>query len=174
MNLLQTAALLSLCFVVTACPLQADDGDPDAGGSDAGDMDGGSDGGVDGGGSDGGVDDGGTDAGRPGPFATCAEGSLNECFSNHDCLSAELCLNLGADPDFVPCCLPGTRGTLLAGETCDPITGETDCASSLCLEGSGGARCTDVCTTGTDCPTGMQDCTFIAFSGSSDQWCLFE
>lgn len=156
MKRLSSTILLSICLLLPACP-SGDDDEADAGGT-----------------ADAGSDAGTTDAGRPGPHATCAEGGFTDCFSNRDCATPEVCLNVGGDPDFVPCCVPGARGSLVAGETCDPVTGETECASSLCIESMTESRCTDVCTASTECPVGMQNCTFIAFSGSNDMWCLFE
>jgi len=146
----RTAILLALCFFATACTTES------------------------GGEGDAGTDAGAVDAGRPGPYATCAEGGFSECFSNHDCDPADTCLNLGADPNFVPCCVPGRRGALAAGEVCDPATGESQCTSGICVEGSAGSRCSDTCTVDSDCPVGMQRCTFIAFSSSNDNWCLLE
>ncbi len=155
MTNLRGLALL-LCLFSVACPL-VEGGDP----PDGGDL------------GDGGELDGG-DGGPPGPFVTCAEGALNECFSNQDCLLDDFCLDVGEAPNFVPCCIPGARGTLAAGENCDPLTGQSECASSLCLEGTAGIRCTETCSSDAECPVGMQKCTFIAFSGSNDRWCLFE
>ncbi|MDF1563072.1 MAG: hypothetical protein P1V51_08515 [Deltaproteobacteria bacterium] len=144
------------------------------GGCPSGDDDGHDGGAGDGAVTDGGGGDAGSDGGLPGPYTTCDEGGLADCFSNHDCQASEVCRDVGVAPDHLPCCVPGVRGTLAAGEACDPVEGETQCASSLCLEDTAAARCTDRCVADADCPTGMQLCTEIVFSGSSDRWCLFE
>jgi hypothetical protein len=118
----------------------------------------------------------------PGPdlgtgYGSCAEApvGVTECFSNRDCPAGRVCRNIGVPGDVeVPCCVEGPRGDLPAGTPCDPARGETQCASSICIEGDTGAFCSDVCQTPEDCPEGMRVCQYIAFSTSEDLWCFPE
>lgn len=119
----------------------------------------------------GGCPQGGAPAGfGGGAVGACSELGANDCFSNYDCAAGTRCENAGTVDLPVPCCVPGTRGDKPAGAPC---LGENDCASSLCLEGGMcGGICTDRCTTAADCPAELSDCIPIAFSGSSDKFCL--
>lgn len=118
----------------------------------------------------------------PGPdlgtgYESCADApvGVTECFSNRDCPAERICRNIGVPGGLeVPCCVEGTRGTLPAGSPCDPASGETQCASSICIDGVTGAFCSDVCQTPEDCPEGMRVCQYIAFSTSEDLWCFPE
>ncbi|QDG52211.1 hypothetical protein FIV42_16125 [Persicimonas caeni] len=109
-----------------------------------------------------------------GPVASCEEIGASTCFSNFDCVDARRCENVGTDTDPVACCVIGERGTKAAGESCDPETGETECASSLCIEGDTQALCSTQCESVDDCPEGMKDCKSIAFSGTPDKFCFPE
>lgn len=114
---------------------------------------------------------GSTSTSSGGPIRDCADIGAMECFSSYDCPDlATRCENQGT-PDFaVPCCVPGQRGSGLAG---DPCTGENDCKSSLCFEIGSGSVCTDVCMGDGDCPKPPFDgCGPIQFSGSNDEFCL--
>ncbi|MBU0553536.1 hypothetical protein KKF91_08620 [Myxococcota bacterium] len=94
------------------------------------------------------------------------------CFSNHDCPEGTRCVDHDADEMTLPCCFPGERGTLAVGEPCDPATGQETCASSICIEGEAGTRCSDTCQSVDDCPASMALCQFIAFSDSDAMWCF--
>lgn len=96
---------------------------------------------------------------------SCAEIGTTECFSNYDCADGSTrCEQVGGEQGPV-CCVKGVRGTGKAGTPCQ---GESDCASSLCLDNV----CTDRCTSADQCPTMFKSCIEIAFSGSSDKWCV--
>jgi hypothetical protein len=110
-------------------------------------------------------------------YESCAEApvGVTECFSNRDCPADRICRNIGVPGGLeVPCCVEGARGALPAGAPCEPALGETQCASSICIEGETGAFCSDVCRTPEDCPEGMRVCQYIAFSTSEDLWCFPE
>lgn len=110
-------------------------------------------------------------------YASCAEApvGVTECFSNRDCPADRSCRNIGVPGGLeVPCCVEGPRGTLPAGSRCDPASGESQCASSICIDGATGAFCSDVCQIPEDCPEGMRVCQYIAFSSSDDLWCFPE
>ena len=101
-----------------------------------------------------------------GPITACSEIGADECFSNYDCLDAnDRCEDVGEEVGFVVCCVPGARGAGVAGDAC---TQEHDCASSICIDN----LCSDTCTDVNDCPTSMQSCTPIAFSGDLNDWCF--
>ncbi|MFO0567977.1 MAG: hypothetical protein U0263_20120 [Polyangiaceae bacterium] len=117
-----------------------------------------------GGASTGGAAGSGGVAGTTG--ATCASLGAPTCFSNYDCTNAsDRCHNLGTEADPDVCCVAGARGTHVAGEPC---SSDIDCKSSICID----LLCSDICKSPDDCPLGMKDCTPIAFSGSTDSWCL--
>jgi len=98
----------------------------------------------------------------------CAEASLEECFSNHDCEGDERCQDISTSAFEIPCCVTAPRGSAAAGETC--VDAE-DCASGLCVSRNDGPYlCTDTCTDVGDCPANMQECdTFFVAPGT---WCL--
>ncbi len=104
-----------------------------------------------------------------GPVSSCDELGAIACFSNGECEDTKRCENAGTEVDPVPCCVPGPRGTGQAGSPCD---NENDCESGVCISGSGEGMCSKTCESEEDCPDGMKDCTYIAFSGSDDDWCL--
>ena len=123
-----------------------------------------------GGTTDAGPDDAASDATIDvGPVSSCDELSTIACFANNECEATDRCENMGTDDEQVPCCVAGTRGTGQAGETC---VDENDCESAVCIAGNGPYMCSKTCTTADDCPDGMKDYTYIAFSGSNDMWCL--
>jgi hypothetical protein len=47
------------------------------------------------------------------------------------------------------------RGSGAPGETC---TGENDCASALCVDGTDTMRCSKTCTYDNECPTELPRC----------------
>ncbi len=113
--------------------------------------------------------------GNIGPYETCSEFSAEECFSNYDCEESERCQDVGPDGYEVPCCVTGERGTLSAGESCEGSGGELLCASGICVSrNEDTSLCSDRCNTEDDCPEGMKNCMYIAFSGSDDKWCMPE
>jgi hypothetical protein len=104
-----------------------------------------------------------------GPVSSCDELGAIPCFANAECDDVERCENAGTELDPVACCVPGPRGTGQAGSLCDS---ENDCESGVCIAESGDGMCSKTCETEADCPDGMKDCTYIAFSGSDDDWCF--
>jgi hypothetical protein len=99
--------------------------------------------------------DGGTPApvDAPADAATaCSTPNECPCFSNDDCPDGTRCH--AADPDHVYC-EPGPRGTGVAGAMC---TGENDCASALCVDGTDTMRCSKTCTMSTECPPELPRC----------------
>ncbi len=115
------------------------------------------------------------DAGVPdaqpdhGLVGSCGDIGAADCFGNNECASADRCENVGDEANPVPCCVPGVRGTGTAGDAC---VSENDCDSGVCVAGNGASLCSKTCATADDCPATMKDCTYIAFSGSNDAWCL--
>jgi hypothetical protein len=89
----------------------------------------------------------------------CAEEGYAACFINDDCPAPERCQNMSANEVEIPCCVPGARGTLPAGEPC---TGENDCATSLCISYNDGPfLCSAPCDGGPDgCPSAAPACIF--------------
>jgi hypothetical protein len=73
------------------------------------------------------------------------------CFSNDDCPEGTRCHGDGTDVY----CEPGPRGTGAAGSEC---TGELDCESALCVEGSDVMRCSKTCMESTECPPELPRC----------------
>lgn len=86
------------------------------------------------------------------PPAACTTANACPCFSNDDCPDGTRCH--AADPDHVYC-EPGARGSGAAGAPC---TGELDCASALCVDGSDTMRCSKTCAHDTDCPAELPTC----------------
>jgi hypothetical protein len=82
----------------------------------------------------------------------CATPDECPCFSNEDCPDGTRCH--AADESSVYC-EPGPRGTGAPGATC---SGENDCASALCVEGSDVMRCSRTCTVPADCPAELPRC----------------
>ncbi len=156
---------------------------PDAAGRDAAVRDAALDAslGLDAGGVDSGVqsdasggDGSVTDAGQvdAGPLSACSDIGALACFSNLDCPDQSTrCENVGTETDPVACCVTGVRGTGQAGDDCDS---ENDCASAVCIEHDTVRVCSTTCNSEQDCPDGMKNCIFIAFSNSDDKWCLPE
>lgn len=106
-----------------------------------------------------------------GVVADCAAIGATSCFGNVDCAAERRCENVGSELEPLACCVPGARGTGAAGAPCD---GELDCASAVCVAGSGPALCSKDCASAADCPVGMKRCIPIAMSGSELQWCFPE
>ena len=100
--------------------------------------------------------------------------SETTCFSNQDCELSQRCENIGSDENPDVRCVSGERGTLAAGENCDPGLGELQCASSICIDASAESFCSETCTGDETCPEGMQRCIYIAYSDSNDMWCFPE
>lgn len=171
------AALVPLLLVACTPALPGPDGGqaPDAGGADAGAADAGAtdagatDGGPsDAGATDGGAGDGGTaDGGRPDAGGSrywdggsCAVKTDCPCFSNDDCAPTHWCHSEDSTGLNV-WCIPGARGTGAAGAQC---TGETDCASALCIDStSAGTRCSALCDGPADCPSTLPTCLYVGF-----------
>lgn len=84
--------------------------------------------------------------------AVCTTANACPCFSNDDCPDGTRCH--AEDPTHVYC-MPGPRGTGAAGSTC---TGENDCASALCVDGTDTTRCSKTCTNNTECPAELPRC----------------
>ena len=84
------------------------------------------------------------------------------CSFNRDCIPAERC----ECSETAGCrCAPGARGVGVSGVTA--CASANDCASALCVEGSGGASlCSDACATGADCPAALPRC--LSISGVGD------
>ncbi|MBU0553483.1 hypothetical protein KJ940_18575, partial [Myxococcota bacterium] len=116
-----------------------------------------------------GGDDWGGDGGWGG--GSMADACWGGCFSNQDCAEGFIC----SDIDFgEPCCLEGVSEGLPVGAPCQAEGHAIECASSICIEGPDGPRCSDVCEAAEDCPQGMRRCERIPLSGSDERWCLFE
>jgi len=175
---IRSVALVSfavgLATLAPAC--SGDDGEPgaSAGGAAAtGGAAGSASGGAAGGGGTGGAAGSGGAAGASGgaagsagAAATCADLSAPTCFSNYDCPNvSDRCENLGTELSTDVCCVPGARGTKVAGEACAK---DIDCKSTICID----QLCSDTCKTIANCPSNMKVCKPIAFSGSSDFWCF--
>ena len=75
-----------------------------------------------------------------------------ECFSNDDCPDGTRC---HAETPKSVYCEPGARGTGAAGAMC---SGENDCQSALCVDGTDTTRCSKLCTDNTQCPTELPRC----------------
>ncbi|MDO9017953.1 MAG: hypothetical protein Q8S73_45305 [Deltaproteobacteria bacterium] len=84
------------------------------------------------------------------------------CSFNRDCIPTERC----ECSETAGCrCAPGARGAGLPGVT--PCTSGDDCASALCVEGSGGTSlCSDACERSDDCPAALPRC--LSISGVGD------
>lgn len=106
-----------------------------------------------------------------GPVESCDEITAIEsvdCFSNADCSEPDQrCENVGGDEFYVPCCVPGERGTRPAGASCAEEDGDLRCASGLCIERNEGEKlCSQFCETNEDCPEAVPNCEAIPFLGS--------
>ena len=94
-----------------------------------------------------------SDAGTCEPDTTCP------CFSNYDCPTSLACVSHDSTGQHVYCD-HATRGTGAAGAPC---TGESDCASALCVDdGAGGMKCSDICSAQSPCPPSLPTCTDIS------------
>ena len=100
-------------------------------------------------------------------------GSIS-CFANSDCAEDARCSNVGDDTNLIACCVLGERGTVQAGEACDVVTGQEECASSLCVAYGErpNAFCSGECLSDDDCPETLPSCISVAFSGSDLMWCF--
>ena len=83
------------------------------------------------------------------------------CSFNRDCPGAERC----ECAETTGCrCAPGARGTGQPGVA--PCASGNECASALCVEGSGGGSlCSDACASDTDCPAALPRCLSISGVG---------
>ncbi|MBU1431179.1 hypothetical protein KKF91_11630, partial [Myxococcota bacterium] len=116
-----------------------------------------------------GGDDWGGDGGWGG--GSMADACWGGCFSNQDCAEGFICSDIDVGE---PCCLEGVSEGLPVGAPCQAEGHAIECASSICIEGPDGPRCSDVCEAAEDCPQGMRRCERIPLSGSDERWCLFE
>lgn len=83
-----------------------------------------------------------------------------ECVFNRECPADQRCDCV----DYVCACDDGARGTGQNGA--DTCTVGGDCASSICVEGSGADfYCTDECVDDNDCEAALPDCIDVAFIG---------
>lgn len=83
-----------------------------------------------------------------------------ECVFNRECPADQRCDCV----DYVCACDDGARGTGQNGV--DTCTVGNDCASSLCVEGSGADfYCTDECVDDGDCEAALPACIDVAFVG---------
>ncbi len=150
-------ALLALCLVVSACdagsgmPVPASpDGAVDAADATGNNPDGAT------------VPDASNDTSAPDVAVDVdtREGG-GACSFNRDCIAAERC---ECDETLGCRCVPGARGTGRAG--LDRCASGNDCASALCVEGTGGAMlCSDACTAAAECPAALPRCVNIASVG---------
>lgn len=104
----------------------------------------------------------------------CEDFGSSSCFANNDCAEDGRCENVGSEDSPIACCVSGGRGALQTGEACDIVTGQQDCASSLCIayNGETEAYCSGECQSDEDCPESMPSCISVAFSGSDLMWCF--
>jgi hypothetical protein len=90
-----------------------------------------------------------------------ASGSHAVCAFNRECPATERC---ACDVSTGCFCETGPRGTGVNGV--DPCVTGNDCASSVCVEGPGGAYvCSGECTGNADCGGKLPVCSNIAFVG---------
>lgn len=82
------------------------------------------------------------------------------CALNRECAIADRCECI----DFTCTCRRGPRGTGKSGV--DTCTSGNDCASSVCVEGSGGkSYCSDECETAATCGGALPRCLDVAGLG---------
>ena len=115
------------------------------------------------------------DGAPPSDVAACADIASQTCFSSYDCPAEQHCRDVGTPAAWegtVVCCVSPAAGSDLAGTPCVAIAGQQSCRSGLCLDNGQTLLCTDRCTTAADCPMALPNCSPIAFSGSSERWCL--
>lgn len=90
-----------------------------------------------------------------------ASGSHSVCVFNRECPATERCACDVATGCF---CETGPRGTGVNGV--DACVTSNDCASSVCVEGPGGAYvCSGECAGSADCGGKLPVCSNIAFVG---------
>jgi hypothetical protein len=133
-----SAAIRIACLVglvLTACGKEGSPPPDDGGAHDGPRLDGGVGG------------DAGGDAN-----GSCTTPNECPCFSNDDCPSGTRC---HAEDEEHVYCEPGERGEGAAGTPC---TGEMDCESALCVDGTDQMRCSKICDEPTDCPTELPRC----------------
>lgn len=95
------------------------------------------------------------------PEQVVPESSNKICSFNKDCPAQERCECTEEDGCF---CKVGTRGKGQNGV--DTCTDGNDCASAVCVEGSGGTfYCSGECQSDTDCQPALPQCTTVAFVG---------
>lgn len=100
----------------------------------------------------------------------CSDIGAFDCFSSYDCTDASTrCENAGTVNLPVACCVPGARGTGMLGDVC---AGENDCKSSLCIDTGQSMICSDICANAGACIAALSKCSTIAFSGSTDKFCI--
>jgi hypothetical protein len=97
----------------------------------------------------------------PADAPTEVGGSHTVCAFNRECPASERCACDVATGCF---CETGPRGTGVNGV--DACASGNDCASSVCVEGPGGAYvCSGECTGNADCGGKLPLCSDIAFVG---------
>jgi len=84
------------------------------------------------------------------------DGNPPECANDGDCPSGEICYNLQCWPEEVDPIQPGETGS-------DCATNE-DCFGGICATSGGESKCTEVCVTDDECPTGF-DCVDAGGTG---------
>ncbi len=100
----------------------------------------------------------------------CTDIGAVDCFSNYDCADvATRCENVGTPNLPVACCVSGARGTGALGDVC---VSENDCKSSLCIDTGQSMLCSDICSGTAACIPALAKCTTIAFSGTTDKFCI--
>jgi hypothetical protein len=103
-----------------------------------------------------------------GPFGSCDEGGLTECFANEECQADERCQDVGGGVE-VPCCVPGERGTKATGDEC---ASENECASGVCIGRNDDPEiCSEDCGDDMMCPDDLE-CVEVPFTGGSGMWCV--
>jgi hypothetical protein len=117
---------------------------------------------------------GGVDVMYPSNLNSCEDVPSQSCFANADCADSEICYDVGGDDLEVPCCIPGQRGTVAAGQPCSLDQGQLECASALCigLNDAESGVCSQSCQSDADCPSEAPRCISIAFSESDFLWCF--
>jgi hypothetical protein len=103
------------------------------------------------------------DAAADSPQNACPTATSCPCFTNYDCPDSYACVSQD-DTGTNIYCVPGQRGTGAVGAPC---TGEADCASALCVDGSSGMSCSDLCDSEMDCVTSLPMCIAIVGEGIS-------
>jgi hypothetical protein len=112
---------------------------------------------------------GGSGGGGTGPITDCKMLSTNQCFSNDDCSSAsDRCEDKGTTDAPVSCCLPGARGTGMAGTPCKTTN---DCVTTCVFDASDNLLCSKPCTADTDCPASLPTCITLNTGIGTGSFC---